>query len=334
MKKKPEASSKKFRPRWGKPVITRIKKTDASPPAGSSGAAVTGVSKKKFRPRWGKPVVTGVQKTDASPPADSSGAAATGVSKKMFRPRWGKPVIVSSPKADQSVLATSPAQTSAADPSLVLQKPEEIKHFIADASDVVMTGRQTPPSGDTAPEFSELQPQAAAKENGKNIRMWAAAAVVCLCVAVGYWYYQARSTEETITAAKAPTNAATVDKLQNSRSNEEDKVVSEGEIRDLLMKWLNSWQAADIDAYRGFYAPDFRAKGMDLGAWISHKTVIFRKSKNIVINMENLRISVDGNNATAEFTQHYSSSLSRSSDKKTLKLRRIGKEWKIYSEIS
>jgi hypothetical protein len=291
-------------------------------------------SSKKFRPRWGKPVITGVKKRDASPATDSSGAAAAGVSKKKFRPRWGKPMIVSSSKADQPALGTSPAQISSVDINLAHREPEETMHIVSHNPDLGVTGRQTPPSDNTAPINSEYHPPITVKASGKNIRAWVVAAVVCLCVAGVYWYYQTRHSEKIMSATTVSTDAGAEGNSLHARVEEEVKVAPEVEIRDLLMKWLDSWQTTDIEAYRGFYAPDFRAKGMDLGAWVSHKTLIFRKSKNISIRMENLRISVDGNNATAEFTQYYSSSISRSSDKKILKLKKIGKEWKIYSEIS
>jgi hypothetical protein len=46
-----------------------------------------------------------------------------------------------------------------------------------------------------------------------------------------------------------------------------------------------------------------------------------------------LLISERDNDATAVFTQYYSSSIFKDSGKKTLKLRKINDEWKIYKEI-
>jgi hypothetical protein len=42
---------------------------------------------------------------------------------------------------------------------------------------------------------------------------------------------------------------------------------------------------------------------------------------------------VDENTATAVFTQSYSSSILKDKGKKTLELRKINEEWKIYREI-
>ena len=67
--------------------------------------------------------------------------------------------------------------------------------------------------------------------------------------------------------------------------------------------------------------------------WISYKTNVRQKSKNINISIDDLQISADENNATAVFTQSYSSSIFKDKGKKTLELRKINDEWKIYREI-
>jgi hypothetical protein len=42
---------------------------------------------------------------------------------------------------------------------------------------------------------------------------------------------------------------------------------------------------------------------------------------------------MDENKATAVFTQSYSSSILKDKGKKTLELKKINDEWKIYSEV-
>ena len=110
------------------------------------------------------------------------------------------------------------------------------------------------------------------------------------------------------------------------------QVSSEQVVRNLVIKWVASWESGDMKTYRSCYASDFQSKGMNLNAWISYKTYVHKRSKNININIDDLQISADGNNATAVFTQNYSSSTSKDSGKKTLKLRKINDEWKIYKE--
>ena len=88
-----------------------------------------------------------------------------------------------------------------------------------------------------------------------------------------------------------------------------------------------------METYRSCYASDFKSKGMNLDAWVSHKTNVYQKSKNINISIDKLQISAEENNATAVFTQYYSSSIFKDSGKKKLELRKINDEWKIYREI-
>ena len=88
-----------------------------------------------------------------------------------------------------------------------------------------------------------------------------------------------------------------------------------------------------MKTYRSCYASDFQSKGMNLDAWVSHKTNVYQKSKNINVSIDNLQISADENNVTVEFIQHYSSSIFKYSGKKKLELRKINDKWKIYREI-
>lgn len=108
---------------------------------------------------------------------------------------------------------------------------------------------------------------------------------------------------------------------------------SETEVRQLVAKWLEDWQAGDMNAYRNCYASDFESKGKNLDAWILYKSGIKQKSKSIKIRIERLRISVNDNQATAIFTQYYSSSIYKDSGQKKLQLKKEDHEWKIYREI-
>jgi ketosteroid isomerase-like protein len=101
----------------------------------------------------------------------------------------------------------------------------------------------------------------------------------------------------------------------------------------LLLKWVANWESGDMETYRSCYASYFQSKGMNLNEWISHKTNVRNKSKNINIRIDDLQISAEGNSATAVFTQSYSSSILKDKGKKTLELRKINNEWKIYKEI-
>ncbi len=109
-------------------------------------------------------------------------------------------------------------------------------------------------------------------------------------------------------------------------------VAPEESIRNLIAEWLESWKSGDMETYRSCYAPDFQSRGMNLDAWVAHKTKIIRNSKKIDIRMERLQITARENDATAAFVQHYSSSASKNSGKKTLELKKTDGQWRIYRE--
>ena len=113
----------------------------------------------------------------------------------------------------------------------------------------------------------------------------------------------------------------------------DEKSLQEEAIRNLINQWLASWQSGDMETYRACYAPDFTSKGKDLNAWIAHKENIKKKSKNITIGIDHLRISAQDTKATAVFYQSYSSSLLKDSGRKTLELLKINGEWKIFREM-
>ena len=133
---------------------------------------------------------------------------------------------------------------------------------------------------------------------------------------------------EVAVAPPTTVNAVPVDNTQS-----EIKSTSQEEIKDLATKWLNSWRTGDMDTYRSCYASDFSSKGKDLDDWIIYKNNVRKRSKNITINIDNLQVSVKGNNAMVTFTQSYSSSILKDKGKKTLELRKINNQWKIYREV-
>ena len=88
-----------------------------------------------------------------------------------------------------------------------------------------------------------------------------------------------------------------------------------------------------MEVYRSCYDESFESKNMKLDEWITYKTNVRNKSKNIKIGIENIKISVDGDTAKAVFTQKYSSSILKDKGQKTLELKKSGNDWKIYKEF-
>ena len=119
--------------------------------------------------------------------------------------------------------------------------------------------------------------------------------------------------------------------VENTQS--ETKSTLQEDIQNLVTKWLNSWRTGDMETYRSCYASDFHSKGKDLDDWIIYKTNVRKRSKNITINIDSLQVSVEGGNTMVTFTQSYSSSILKDKGKKTLELKKINNQWKIYREV-
>jgi hypothetical protein len=114
----------------------------------------------------------------------------------------------------------------------------------------------------------------------------------------------------------------------------EEKPSAEEDIKKLINKWRNAWQSGDMETYRSCYAPKFNAKGKNLDQWVSYKTKLQKRSKNINISIDDLIITLnDADIATAGFIQNYSSSILKDSGAKILRLVKIDNEWKISEEI-
>jgi murein L,D-transpeptidase YafK len=103
-------------------------------------------------------------------------------------------------------------------------------------------------------------------------------------------------------------------------------------IADLVAEWADAWSSKDVRRYRACYAPDFRARGMDLKAWIRYKERLNRRYDSIRVSIEDLKIEQGIERSTATFLQRYASSRHESVGIKRLRLKYIGEAWKIYRE--
>ena len=142
--------------------------------------------------------------------------------------------------------------------------------------------------------------------------------------------------EEVAPKAEAPAPVAEVTVAPPavvSSTPAETKSTSQEDIKDLVTKWLNSWRSGDMETYRSCYASEFRSKGMDLDGWIIYKKNVRKRSKNITIGIDSLQVSIKDDSAMATFTQSYSSSILKDKGKKTLELRKVDNQWKIYREV-
>lgn len=97
--------------------------------------------------------------------------------------------------------------------------------------------------------------------------------------------------------------------------------------------WAAAWSRKDMKAYLGAYAKDFKTpSGESRSAWDSERTKRINKPGTILVSYENLKVSIDGDNATAKFRQHYKSANLKTSSNKVLQLVRRDGKWQIVQE--
>jgi murein L,D-transpeptidase YafK len=105
-------------------------------------------------------------------------------------------------------------------------------------------------------------------------------------------------------------------------------------IRERLENWRKAWQRGNLDRYCQFYAPQAtQEKRSSAEAIRRHKRALWAKSAPALVELTDVRITIDGTTATAVMRQKYSDSRGRSDNGlKTLVWRLSGREWRITKE--
>lgn len=107
------------------------------------------------------------------------------------------------------------------------------------------------------------------------------------------------------------------------------------QIRKALERWSLAWSSRNIDAYFNQYARSFvPAGGQSRSVWERTRRQRILSKSQIVHEIRDLQITLDGNKATANFEQMYATDQTRLVGPKTLRLQKEGLDWLIISESS
>ena len=100
-----------------------------------------------------------------------------------------------------------------------------------------------------------------------------------------------------------------------------------------LFTWASAWADKDMQAYLGAYAPSFTpAGGQSRKAWENERRARIVPRNRIEVDISNLTVSVEGDRASARFSQAYRSDQVNVSSRKVLDLVRQGERWLIVRE--
>lgn len=111
------------------------------------------------------------------------------------------------------------------------------------------------------------------------------------------------------------------------RSAEQDAVLA------AVNAWAGAWSARDVKAYLDFYSTDFLVpRGMTRDKWTAERTDRITGKQRISVRVESPKVLVDGDRATVQFRQEFSSDKLKSTDQKTLTLIKRDGAWRIREE--
>jgi ketosteroid isomerase-like protein len=106
-------------------------------------------------------------------------------------------------------------------------------------------------------------------------------------------------------------------------------------LEDQTLEWAADWSAKDLEAYLNHYAADFLpADATSAREWRISRSVALNKPGDILVEISDFDVFIDGNIATARFEQRYESSNYADRVEKTLVYSYLGDSWKISSETS
>ena len=99
-------------------------------------------------------------------------------------------------------------------------------------------------------------------------------------------------------------------------------------------RWARAWAARDVDAYLAAYASDYAADGLSRDAWVAQRRARITAPPRIEIELSDMKVTQQGNTASATFRQAYRSDRHRSTVIKTLTLALQNGEWRIVGETT
>lgn len=132
----------------------------------------------------------------------------------------------------------------------------------------------------------------------------------------------ARNTSTTAAAATKPT--------ENSAEQQQAKAA----IESAIDAWAYAWVHQNMDGYYAAYSSKFAPNKGDLSSWKAERRDRILSKQTITLDVNDLKISVNGSHATARFRQNYSADNYKDSTLKTLELQREGDKWLIVRETA
>jgi ketosteroid isomerase-like protein len=134
-----------------------------------------------------------------------------------------------------------------------------------------------------------------------------------------------------VAAAPAAKPAAPVAETKPKPARDTAKL----DVERAVNTWATAWQKKDMPGYLAAYSDHFSpAGGGSLSAWKEERRQRIVGKQAIVVNVRNLQVSVDGDQATAKFRQYYAAGSLKTTTRKTLVMRLEKGHWRIIRETT
>jgi TRAP-type C4-dicarboxylate transport system permease large subunit/ketosteroid isomerase-like protein len=105
------------------------------------------------------------------------------------------------------------------------------------------------------------------------------------------------------------------------------------EVTEVVSNWAAAWSARDVEGYLSFYSANFELPGAQSRAqWESQRRARIASKSSIEVDISNLNVQINGEEATAEFDQAYKADKYSDNVRKTLRLKKEDGRWKIVTE--
>lgn len=130
-----------------------------------------------------------------------------------------------------------------------------------------------------------------------------------------------------------PTATTTPPKPASAPVAERPAVNAVAEVESAVKAWAAAWSRRDMAAYYAAYAGEYAGQAGSRKAWEQERKDRIASRKSIQVGVSNLRVSVNGERATARFRQSYESDSLSVTSTKTLEFSRAGNgKWVIRQE--
>ena len=107
------------------------------------------------------------------------------------------------------------------------------------------------------------------------------------------------------------------------------------EIESAVKDWADAWEKQDMPRYLAAYSERFEPTNrVSLAQWKEARRVRIVGKSDIAITLQNIQVTVDGDQATAKFRQNYVAGSLNTTTRKTLSLRHEGGHWRIVRETT